>query len=346
MKVGIHVHTRNKVGPFSEKYVELLKKNDIDYMILDINELDFWERIKECSHFIYHWGGMEDQLQISSAILPLIENEIGIKCFPNQKSCWHHDDKIRQYYLLKIHAFPIINSWIFWGKSQALNWAKDAKYPLVFKLKNGAGSRDVVKVGSYFLCKRIIKKIFGKGILRDHVPGNFSIKIKDFHIYNFFDKVMKKIYRFLNGRDLSYSWKKEKNYVLFQEFLPENHFDTRVTIIGDRAFSFRRHNRKNDFRSSGSGLIDYDVDKIDKNFVAKAFEISKYFKFQSMAYDFLYDSDGQIALCEMSYTYQDKAIYNCSGYWDSNLIWHEGHFWPQYFHLMDLLVMPDLKPLC
>ena len=38
-------------------------------------------------------------------------------------------------------------------------------------------------------------------------------------------------------------------------------------------------------------------------------------------------------------------VHACPGYWDSGLNWHEGHFWPQYFHLMDALNSPDLKQM-
>jgi hypothetical protein len=65
--------------------------------------------------------------------------------------------------------------------------------------------------------------------------------------------------------------------------------------------------------------------------------------FQSMAYDFLYDENGEAAFCEISYTYADFAIHDSPGYWDSSLNWHEGHFWPQYCQLIDALKMPDLR---
>jgi hypothetical protein len=130
--------------------------------------------------------------------------------------------------------------------------------------------------------------------------------------------------------------------VLFQKYLPNNEYDTRVTIIGNRAFAFRRFNRKNDFRSSGSGLINYEKDKVDKVFIRQAFDISMKLGFQSMAYDFLWDEDHKLALCEISYTYVDVAVYNCFGYWDVDLNWHNGNNWPQYFHLVDLLQNPSL----
>ncbi len=114
-------------------------------------------------------------------------------------------------------------------------------------------------------------------------------------------------------------WQISKNYVLFQKFLPKNSFDTRVTTIGKRIFAFRRFTRENDFRVSGSGNIDYYIDKIDPNLLELALTISKEMNFQSMAYDFLYNEDGSPEICEISYSYVDKAIYDCPGYWDENL---------------------------
>lgn len=310
---------------------------------MDINDLNFWEQIKNVTHFIFHWGGSPDHYQLANSIMPIIEFELKKEVFPNYKTTWHHDDKIRQSYLLSQNNFPVIPSWIFWDKIKALNWLKnEAVFPLVFKLKSSAGSKDVVIVKKLPLAKRITKKIFGHGIHLGKIPGNFKIKLLDFRIQKFIDKNIKKVYRYFKGRDVSYQWQKEKNYVLFQKFIPNNEYDTRVTIIGDRAFAFRRFNRKNDFRSSGSGKINYEIDKIDPNFLSLAFDISKKFGFQSMAYDFLWDENNNPVVCEMSYTYQDSAIFNCPGYWDSKLNWHEGHFWPQYFQLMDLLQNPDL----
>lgn len=85
-------------------------------------------------------------------------------------------------------------------------------------------------------------------------------------------------------------------------------------MIGGRAFAFRRLNRVNDFRSSGSGRIDYDINKIDLKIVSKALEISQALGFQSMAYDSLYDENGDVSFCEISYTYVASAIYHCPGY--------------------------------
>ena len=73
------------------------------------------------------------------------------------------------------------------------------------------------------------------------------------------------------------------------KYLPNNTYDTRITIIGERAFGFIRENRYNDFRASGSGKISYDKTAIDLKCVEIAFEISQKLKFQTMAYDFIYN---------------------------------------------------------
>ncbi len=55
------------------------------------------------------WAHIDNDHQLKSSILPVIENYLSIKCFPDLNTCWHYDDKVRQYYLLK-------NSVILWSK--------------------------------------------------------------------------------------------------------------------------------------------------------------------------------------------------------------------------------------
>ena len=44
-----------------------------------------------------------------------------------------------------------------------------------------------------------------------------------------------------------------------------------------------------------------------------------------------------------SHTLPDKGIFDAEGYWDRDLNWTPGHFWPQLFHLSDSLGIDDLK---
>ena len=125
--------------------------------------------------------------------------------------------------------------------------------------------------------------MFGKGILPERGLGINNLRVKHFNIYRELHRIAGNFYRWTKGVDTSPHWRIQKNYVLFQRFLPDNEFDTRITVIGDRAFGFRRMTRKSDFRASGSGIIDYDIGKIDLRCVDIAFRVSQQLGFQSMA---------------------------------------------------------------
>jgi hypothetical protein len=116
-----------------------------------------------------------------------------------------------------------------------------------------------------------------------------------------------------------------------------NDFDTRVTIIGNRAFGAMRRNRPNDFRASGSGDCLFDPDRIDRRCIPIAFRVAEKLGTQSLACDFLFDANHEPRICEISYCSVASPVYDCQGYWDPGFGWHEGHFWPQDVILEDVL---------
>ncbi len=190
--------------------------------------------------------------------------------------------------------------------------------------------------------KSLTRKIFKRGIHQEKIGLINRLKVFNFSLYKYYRFYGIKIRDYLVGKDYSKMWQVQKNYVLFQKYLPNNDYDTRVAVTGNRAFAFKRFNRPNDFRASGSNNWDIDQNSIDKEFIRIAFEVSKRLKFKSMAYDFIYDENHKPSIVEISYCYGDYPEYS-TGYWDTNMIWHPGRYWPQYFELVDLLQMPDLK---
>ena len=143
--------------------------------------------------------------------------------------------------------------------------------------------------------------------------------------------------------DIASYWSLQKNYCLFQKYYPNNNYDTRITIIGNRAFGVRRFTRNNDFRASGSGKTDYNKEYIDLRMIKIAFEISNKFKFQSMGYDFIYDEKKDPIIVEMSYTFPKIVIDGADGYWDSDLIFHKEKSCSEYYQLVDLIKDHSLK---
>jgi glutathione synthase/RimK-type ligase-like ATP-grasp enzyme len=344
MKVGIYnQHLGGLHRAYLQRYERILQFNGIECVWLDANREEFWEVVSKLDLFIYQWEHYDKPKQIALTIIPIIEQEMKIPCFPDWKTSWHFDDKIRQYFLLKQHGFPVVESYIYWRKEEALRWLEAARMPLVFKLKCGAGSSNVGLVIQKSEARQLISKMFDKGIHSGKIVNGNSLYTKEFFTYKKLRRRVGDILGKIRGEYEPLYWQIEKDYVFFQRFLPNNQFDTRVSIIGDRAFAFRRFNRENDFRASGSGNIDYDISKIDRRSLEIAFRISKELGFQSMSYDFLMNEKKELEICEISYTYVDYAVYDCPGFWDKDLNWQEGHFWPQYCQLVDVLKLPSLK---
>jgi hypothetical protein len=211
----------------------------------------------------------------------------------------------------------------------------------VVKLPKGAGSSNVVIINTIKDGRKIIKQVFNKGVKPHKLDS--SSRLSSFSKLGFtkYSKAVLKSVLLNVGvlkNKVDYpEWQIQKDGILFQKFLPSNAFDTRVTIIGNRGFAYRRFVRPNDFRASGSGNFDIDPKNIDLRCLEIAFSISKKLNFNTMAYDFIYDENKTPGINEISYCFVDWMVESCPGFWDENLKWHDDQRWPQHCQLEDFL---------
>src|SRR5690606_19878921 len=90
------------------------------------------------------------------------------------------------------------------------------------------------------------------------------------------------------------------NVAYWQEYIPGNQADLRITVIGDcYAYGFWRNNRPNDFRASGSGLIDYERD-IPEEQLRYCLDLNRKLGFDSMCYDILF-KENDFVITEISF---------------------------------------------
>ena len=130
---------------------------------------------------------------------------------------------------------------------------------------------------------------------------------------------------------------RERGYVYFQDFVPNNRYDTRITIIGDRAFGFTRDVRPGDFRASGSGRVVQGMARVLPACVESAFAVARQVRSQSLAIDYLIDASGTPCIAEVSYGFDSKPVYDVGGYWSPDMVWHAGGVWPEHAILQDIL---------
>ncbi len=336
MKIAIYPDN----GFYPENWAKFLKQRDIDVKWADLTAINALEQVKGCDGVMWSWSHAPHDKIKAPRILHTIEHYLKIPVFPDRYTCWHYDDKIAQYYLLQAAGIPMPETWVFWDKSSALDWAKKTEYPKIFKLSAGSGSSNVIKVLSEKGAKKLINKMFGGGIfpmiMNEHKPKNI---LQNLHLWALLSRIKHVIsYGLIDlypPLPISW-WQPEKGYIYFQEFLPDNAYDTRIAVIGNRAFGFHRFNRENDFRASGSGNCDADHAKIDIRCVEIAFKISKILKFQSMAYDFLLKNNKPVVV-EFQYTTGKVPGEKCDGHWDSNLNWIPGKISPEEAQIEDFI---------
>ena len=347
MQIGLLLNSNNKLCSYTEKFRDILLKNNLPAVLIDPNSNSLLDELEKCSHLLFRHTMADTDALIYDAIFNIASNVFHIKCFPDFETSWPYENKVKEYYLLKSHGFPIVDSQVFWNYDHAYKYLREASFPLIAKLPKGAGSSNVIIIDSVRDGQRIINQVFFKGVRPRRLRSRYNLtSISKLGIYEYVksrlkSELMKK--GIIQDKTEHPEWQIQKDAILFQKFLPGNTFDTRITVIGNRAFGFRRFVRKNDFRASGSGNFNMDNSKIDLRCVEIALTISKKLGFTTMAYDFIYDENKKPWINEISYNFVDFLIQKCPGFWDDNLSWHSIQNWPQYYQLVDFLHIEDLK---
>lgn len=331
--IAIHInpklHTTRYDHPnFEERWVKYCVENCIDFKIVNSYDTNIIEQLNECSGFMWNFtqNKFEDYLFAKQLITAV--NKMGIKTFPTLEDMWHFDDKVAQKYLFEGLKIPSVNTFVSYSKKDALEWVNNTSFPKVFKLRGGAGSAQVFLISNRHKAVHIINKAFGSGISLHNRVSVFKEKLRRFYAGN--DKLgwIKAIYFLFFSTSLSKRHGKEKGYVYFQDFIPNNNHDIRIVVVDNKAYAIKRLVRKGDFRASGSGNIIYDHNEIDLRCVKIAFDVSRELNSSSLNYDFIFDKNNNPLIVEISYTNKASGYDSCEGYWDKELNWHQGKFNP------------------
>jgi hypothetical protein len=325
----------------SPKWRGLLEAAGYEVRIVDVHRADVLDQVDGCIGFMWRWGHEGGMSQIAQRLLPVLERELGFAVYPDQATCWHYDDKIAQAYLLSAAGIPCPETWVWFDRDGAERCIDGANFPVVLKLATGAGSANVRLVRTPAEARSWVGRLFGHGVgSLAEPPGPPPPPV-------WADRVRAARRVLVDGleppRPQAPPWPLHKDYLLMQEFLAGNEFDTRVTVIGNRAFAFRRFNRPNDFRASGSGRLDWDPGQIDLGFVRLALDVAARLRLQSCAIDGLYRGREPV-VGEISYTYMSDAVHACPGHWElaggtaaGTLEWHAGQMWPEEAQVADFI---------
>lgn len=339
--IAIH----NRPGSFSDKWIRYCKENVIPCRAVNAYSYNIINELEGCIGFMWHWHQLDYKALLFARQLTASLEQAGKLVYPNTKTAWHFDDKVGQKYLLEAMGVPLVPSYCFYDKETATEWARNTTYPKVFKLRGGAGSRNVRLVNDFAQARKLIKRAFTQSgfPLLDRKSGAADCRWK-FRRDRTFSALKRAIIRTAAQSILPFiatpdrMLPQQKGYIYFQDFIPNNAFDDRLVVIGDRCFCVRRYCRKDDFRASGSGVKEYDISVFQKETIDLAFSIAEKLQPQSIAMDFVYDDRRRPRLIEISYCFVTGEFYeNCQGYFDRKLNWYDVPVRPESFIIEDFM---------
>lgn len=320
MKIAFH-----NTGGFTPRWIEYCKRNHIDYKLVNTYDTDIVKQVSDCDAFMWHHhqSNYKDVLFAKQLLFSL--EKAGKVVFPNTASGTLFDDKVGEKYLLEALGAPVVPSYVFYTRKEALDWIDSTTFPKVFKLRGGAGAANVMLAHDKHEARKSVKKAFGKGFPQYSSWSNLKERIRKYRLgQSDLKDVLKGIARFFVKPEFARMHGNEKGYVYFQDFIPNNKFDLRVIVVGDKAFGVKRMCRKDDFRASGSAMPRYAKVDVDERCVKIAFELSLKLGTQSMGYDFVFDENNNPLIVEMGYGYAVSFYDPCEGYWDRDMNWHPG----------------------
>lgn len=335
MKLAIH----HKPGSYSERWVKYCDEHAIAYKIVNCLNSDIMRQLVSVQGLLWHWYHFDPKEVLVAGHVIMAAEAMGLKVFPSTCTCWHYDDKVAQKYLLEALGAPLVPTCVFFGLGEALDWIERASFPKVFKLRRGAGSANVRLVRDAHQARALVRQAFSSGFKPiEGYSQDARRRLREVRQRGDWLAALRRLPATVRQiRRANRLMGREIGYVYFQDFAPDNQFDIRVTVIGNRAFAYTRNVRPGDFRASGSGEIVYDLQRIHPQCVPIAFDVAKRVRSQSLAFDFVVGPAGKPQITEICFAFKAGLVYSCPGHWDDTLHWHEEHVWPQDAMLIDLI---------
>lgn len=300
--------------------------NNYEFDVINPYKMEVISTLINYDLVLWHYSNysFKDML-IGKNVLNTLELH-GKKVFPSFNDAWHFDDKLAETYLLESIKAPIPKSFYYFDFN---NFEKDLNgnlfsFPIIAKLRNGSGSHNVKKINSVGELMNYAKKMFSSGI--NSAPSllfKASSNIKSSKNLKTFVNRAKRIPEFLKSLSNAKKFNVEKGYVYLQEFIPNDGYDLKVVVIGDKLSFIGRNIREGEFRASGSGDIFFDKEKLTENVINSAFEASDKLGFKCMGYDYVINKNtGEGKIIEISYGFSHHALLEAKGYFDRSGIWH------------------------
>jgi len=263
-KIGI-VQDRGHYPKWT-KYSRFLEHNSFEYEFYNIHAHDWIERAKGFDVIIGFFSSEFWHLQEMREKYFFLEKFLGKTTYPSAEHANLYENKKLEAYITKLHGLPFANTYISHDKEDALHLLETLRYPLVSKIVPGSGSMGVELVHNSTQARRIVERAFSR-----------------------------------NGRRTYFNSFRQKNYVYFQDFIPNDGYDIRAMVVGEKwGFGYYRKVLEGDFRASGMDLV--EKRELPEEALQIARQVNEIVKSPMLAVDMVHGLDGQYHIIEYSPT--------------------------------------------
>jgi glutathione synthase/RimK-type ligase-like ATP-grasp enzyme len=213
------VQSENFAHAYWPKFERFFQNNKIPYDYFDIKNSAFIHEAKKFDIIVWRTPSAYSEQWEATDKIEFLQSFLGKIILPSKEALWFYEDKLRMQWLFEYYNLPCIKTFISHSKEEVLEFLENVEYPIISKDKTSSSSEGVIlvknKKQAYKMCRHI----------------------------------------FSNGMKLYERYIRQKNYVLFQEAVPNYGFDLRVIIVGKYYFGYYRYPQKDDYRASGSGIV-------------------------------------------------------------------------------------------
>lgn len=253
--------------PYWTKFERFLINNQIPFEYYEAHLSNWLEKAGQFDVILWitEWAEPHclDEVRRKTYIL---EKLCGKVCFPSFYTHMWNEDKLTQYELLRLNNLPVVETFISHDLAEILQRSPQLEYPLVAKSSTGAGSMAVELVKDSQQAEKISKTIFSTV-----------------------------------GRTTFLPYFRQKDYVYFQKFQPNEGYDLRIIVVGDIIIGYYRDVPKGEFRASG--MHNERFEALPEDAMKLAREVARKLDEVVIAVDMLRDPrDGKLYITEMAAT--------------------------------------------
>ena len=312
------VQDREPYHPRWTKYCRFLDNNGFEFGIFNLHAGDWLAQAQGFDVIVGSPSSDFWDLEETRKKYHFIETYLGKATYPSAAHMMLYEDKELEAYIAETFGIPFAKTYVSHDRRDAMRLIHTLHYPVVSKIFPASGSIGVELVHNVHEARRIVGRSFSN-----------------------------------NGRKSHLVAMRQKNYVYFQQFIPNDGYDLKVIVVGKRLLGAYRRVPKGDFRASGMNLIERR--ELPEDAMRVALQANRVVKSPALGVDLIRGLDGVYRIIELSPLTQVRFreflrvngvagahVYNGDG----SFHFEPGRYWVDELALREFLVQSYLPRQC